>query len=69
MNECLTISRCQNIVACGQKGLVEPIELVDTLLTPDARFRHLAEDIGLGRIYRGYGNVSDDRWVINCILS
>ena len=63
------ISRCQNIVACGKKGLVKPIELVDALLTPDAWFRHLAEDIGLGCIYQGYDNVSDDHWVINCIVS
>jgi hypothetical protein len=27
--------------------------------------RHVAEDIGLGRIYRGYDNVSDDCWVID----
>jgi hypothetical protein len=68
-DECLIISRCQNIVACGAKGLVKPMELVDALLAPDARFRHIAEDVGLGRIYRGYDNVSDDHWVINCIVS
>jgi len=45
------------------------MELVDALLAPDARFRHIAEDVGLGHIYRGYDNVSDDHWVINCIVS
>jgi hypothetical protein len=63
------ISRCQNIVACGTKGLVKPMELVDVLLTPDAQFRHIAEDVGLGHIYQGYSNVSDDHQVINCIVS
>lgn len=33
---------------------------------PDPRFRHVAEDVGLGRIFRGYQNIECDEWV--CFL-
>jgi hypothetical protein len=68
-NQMLTISRCQAIIACTMKGMIEPAELVHTLLTPDVRFRHIAEEGALGRIYRAYNNVSDNDWVIIYVVS
>ena len=56
-------------IACTTEGKIEPAELVHTLLTPDARFRHIAEDGALGRIYRAYKNVSDEHWVIIYVVS
>jgi hypothetical protein len=47
LNMMRTISQCQNIVACGTKGLVKPMELVDVLLTPDAQFHHIAYYVNL----------------------
>jgi len=60
--EMLTISQCQAIITCTTKGMVETAEPMNTLLMPDVRFRHIAEDVALGRIYRGYNNVSKN-WV------
>jgi hypothetical protein len=37
-------------------------KLICNLQTVDAHFRHVAEDDALGRIYRGYENISDQSW-------
>lgn len=38
--------------------------MIDCLLMPEAHFRHVAEDIALGRIFRGYENATVDEWVV-----
>jgi hypothetical protein len=49
--------RCQNAIDCVTKGRISPAELFEYLQMPDPRFRHFAEDVGLGRLFRGYENV------------
>src|SRR6202040_1870791 len=43
---------------------MRPHELIDCLLMPEARFRHVAEDIALDHIFQGYENVTVDEWVV-----
>ena len=45
-----------------------PDELLEVLQMPDVQFHHVAEDIALGRIYRGYENTSDEIWVSGFFL-
>ena len=47
-------SRCRDVIKYVTKGSITPEELVECLHIPEPRFRHLAEDKGLGRIFRGY---------------
>jgi hypothetical protein len=57
------VNRSRCIVDKVSKGPLRPREVIDCLLMPEARFRHVAEDIALGRIFRGYKNVTVDEWV------
>ena len=62
-NEETIALRCQFVVAESSKGPLNPSELIDSLLIPEPRFRHVAEDLGLCRVFRGYENVTDIEWV------
>jgi len=62
-NDASIALRCQNAIDCGTRGLISPSELIEGLQMPDPHFRYLAEDVGLGRIFRGYENVEHDEWV------
>ena len=56
-------NRSRLIIGEVSKGPLKPPEVIDCLLMPEARFRHVAEDIGLCRIFRGYENTTVDGWV------
>ena len=60
-------SRCQKVIKCVTKGPITPEELVEGLHIPEPRFQHLAEDEGLGCIFRGYECVQNVELV--CQLS
>ena len=58
------INRSRCIVDKVSKGPLRPHEVIDCLLMPEACFHHVFEDIALGRIFRGYENMTVDKWVV-----
>jgi hypothetical protein len=62
-DEEIIVSRSQFVVTESLKGPLRPGEVINGLLMPEARFRHVAEDLGLCRIFRGYENVAAVEWV------
>ena len=57
------VSRSRFVVTKSLKGPSRPSEVINGLLMPEAHFRHVAEDLGLCWIFRGYENVAAVEWV------
>ena len=53
----------ENVLRCIGMQPISATDLIENLQMTDARFRHQAEDLGLSRIYRGYGSMTDEEWV------
>ncbi len=62
------VSQSQFVVTKSLKGPSRPSEVINGLLMPEAHFRHVAEDLGLCWIFRGYENVAAIEWVSHHLL-